>query len=383
MKKYDYIITGTGAAGMMLAYRIVMDPFFKDKQLLLVDKETKNKNDRTWCFWEKEAGIWDSIISKEWKRIFFGSRTFSEAIDIEPYKYKLIRSKDFYKLVLERIYQKSNITIIQETLTGFVDNGTVVEVETDQGIYLADKVFNSVLLSLSYKTQQKYPLLNQHFVGWFIHSKTPVFDQETATFMDFDINQKGNTRFMYVLPISRTEALFEYTLFSKGMLDKEEYEQEITRYLEEKGIREYEIIEKESGCIPMTCYDFKEQNSKNVLHMGTAGGWTKPSTGYTFCKASKKTEKLITFLKNNNDLTRFEKRTRFWYYDLLFLDLLSKENQNGAELFARLFRKNNTSRILEFLDEETSFVQDLRIMVTMPAGKFLKMIFNRLFTKII
>ena len=65
--------------------------------------------------------------------------------------------------------------------------------------------------------------------------------------MDFSVEQKGNTRFMYVLPTSPTEALLEYTLFSKELLSKEEYEAEIEKYLQQLGISHYTILEKEIG----------------------------------------------------------------------------------------------------------------------------------------
>ncbi|WP_378180802.1 lycopene cyclase family protein [Aquimarina sp. SS2-1] len=379
MQKYDYIITGTGASGLMLVYHMMQDSYFDKKRVLLIDKEIKNQNDRTWCFWEEGKGNWDAIVSKKWNQIFFGSKHFSDTVNILPYQYKLIRSKDFYDFVFSFLNKRSNITIIKETLIGFADEGSIVEVETDRAKYLCDKVFNSVLLSQEFKIQNKYPLLNQHFIGWFIKTEAPIFDETTATFMDFDLDQKGNTRFMYVLPLSKTEALFEYTLFSQDLLKDKEYEQAIDSYLNTKGIQEYRITEKEKGCIPMTSYEFRKQNSKNVLHIGTAGGWTKASTGFTFRNTEKKVVALMTFLKHNDDLSKFEKRSKFWYYDLLFLDLLSKENQNGAALFSRLFRRNRTTRILKFLNEETSIIEDLKIMSTMPAVKFLKMVWKRLF----
>ena len=379
MQKYDYIITGTGASGLMLAYYMMQDSYFDQKKLLLIDKETKNKNDRTWCFWEKKDGVWDAIVSKKWNQIYFGSQYFSEVININPYQYKLIRSKDFYSKILTSLEEKSNVTTVQEKVLDFKDEGTIVEVETDKGLYLADKVFNSVVISDAYKIQKNFPLLNQHFIGWFIKTEIPVFDKEKATFMDFEIEQKGNTRFMYVLPISETTALFEYTLFSKDILNDSEYEDEIKNYIEDRGIGDYTIIEKEKGCIPMTSYEFREQNSQSILHIGTAGGWTKASTGFTFKNTEKKVIDLVKYLKDNKDLSKFDKRTKFWYYDLLFLDLLYKENQNGAVLFSRLFKKNSITKILRFLDEETSFLEDIKIMATMPTRKFLKMIWSRFF----
>ncbi|WP_344925014.1 lycopene cyclase family protein [Aquimarina addita] len=381
MQKYDYIITGTGASGLMLAYRMIMDSFFDQKTILLVDKEIKNKQDRNWCFWEKEIGVFDQILHKKWDHIFFGSDRFSNQIHIAPYQYKLIKSIDFYEFVLQKLIENSNIKIVNEQVVNIIDNDTQARVETDQSVYIGNTVFNSILFSSAYKNQNTYPLLNQHFVGWFIETEIPVFDDKTATFMDFTVDQKGNTRFMYVLPVSETEALFEYTLFSEDVLTIPAYESEIIKYLQDKGIRKYTITEKEKGCIPMTCYEFRNQNSKNVLHIGTAGGWTKPSTGYTFHNAYKKVNALLPFLKKNNDMSGFERRTKFWYYDLLFLDVLYSKNENGAALFSRLFRKNKTTKILKFLDEETTFLEDLKIMATMPAGTFLWMILKRIFSR--
>ncbi len=379
MQKYDYIITGTGASGLMLAYYMAIDPFFDSKKILLIDKEQKQNNDRTWCFWEQKNGTWNKLVSKKWESIYFGSEEFSKTMNISPYNYKLIRSQDFYRFVFAVLEKKENISFAQQEVISLNDEGSIVEVETNTQIYLGDKVFNSILLSEAHNDQERYPVLNQHFVGWFVKTKAPCFDDTTATFMDFTVAQKGNTRFMYVLPISTTKALLEYTLFSEDLLPQQEYEDEIKRYLKNAGISEYKITEKERGNIPMTCYPFYKQNTKNVLHMGTAGGWTKPSTGYTFNNADRKITKLVAFLKNTHNLSKFEKRTKYWWYDLLFLDLLYEENENGAVLFSRLFKKNNPQKILKFLDEETSFPEEVAIMRNMPARKFLKMFWKRIF----
>ncbi len=379
MQKYDYIITGMGASGLMLAYHMVLDSFFEEKQILLIDKELKNQNDRTWCFWEKDNGIWDEIVTKKWDNIYFGSTNFSKQIKILPYQYKMIKGKDFYDLILAVLTEKPNITIVHEELVSLKDENDIVEVKTNQRNYLGNKVFNSILLSSSYQKQKQYPVLNQHFVGWFVKTDKDCFDTETATFMDFKVAQRENTRFMYVLPISKTEALFEYTLFSEDLLKEQEYEDEIIAYLKEKHITKYEITEKEKGCIPMTSYEFRKQNTKNILHIGTAGGWTKPSTGYTFNISKQRVKKLIKFLKTKQDLSRFEKRTKFWYYDLLFLDVLHKENGIGSVLFSRLFKKNDSRKILKFLDEETTFFEDIKITTSLPWGRFLKALWNRIF----
>jgi lycopene beta-cyclase len=69
----------------------------------------------------------------------------------------------------------------------------------------------------------------------------------------------------------------------------------------------------------MTCYPFGKQ--PNVLNIGTAGGWTKASTGYTFKKSDKKSTQLVAFLQEEKDLRQFHTKTKFWLYDLLLLDI--------------------------------------------------------------
>ena len=50
---------------------------------------------------------------------------------------------------------------------------------------------------------------------------------------------------------------------------------------------------------------------------------------------------------------------KFWLYDLLLLDILSKRNELGASIFGQMFQKNHPTKILKFLDEETTFLEDL------------------------
>lgn len=382
MQQFDYIISGMGAAGLSLAYRMANDSFFDSKSILLLDKDLKSDNDHTWCYWEKESNFWDAVVSKKWEAINFYAPEFSNTIPLEPYQYKHIKSSDFYQYTLAKISKKSNFTIVNDTLLSIKDHSNSATVYTQNNNYQGLIIFNSIVLSKEYEDQQEYPVINQHFVGWFIETVEPLFDDKAATFMDFTVPQKGNTRFMYVLPTSTTTALFEYTLFSKDLLEKNEYENAIRTYLKEKGISNYKITEKEQGCIPMTCYNFSKQKSSVILNIGTAGGWTKPSTGYTFMFIQKKVDHLITVLKNNDPLAVFYKKTRFWFYDLLFIDVLYHNNHLGAKLFTHFFKKNSAQKILKFLDEETSVAEEIKIITSLPKRPFLKALLRRVFTKV-
>lgn len=379
MNQYDYIITGSGASGLMLAYRMSKDPFFNDCSILIIDKEKKEANDRTWCFWENNTGEWDHLVYKSWNTILFKSNFFKKEIPLDSYSYKMIRSADFYKQLRKILYSKENFTIIEDRVENIKDEETFVRVKTSTNRYKANKVFNSIDFKKSFENQSEYPILLQHFKGWFIETDTDVFNDSIATLMDFTIQQKQNTRFMYVLPLTPRKALFEYTLFSKNTLSNYEYESEISTYIKNKGVVNYKIYEKEKGIIPMTSYKFWNHNSKNVLHIGTVGGWTKSSTGYTFRNITKKTKQIVDFLKKESDFRNFRKKTRFWWYDLLMIDVLTKDNHFGSKLFSRLFQRNSVSNVFKFLDDESNLFQEVRIILSIPPLKFIKAFLKRSF----
>ncbi|MHB0756428.1 lycopene cyclase family protein [Polaribacter sp. M15] len=381
MKNYDYIILGAGASGLMMAYKMAKDTFFDDKNILIIDKEKKTSNDRTWCYWEKGKGEWDDILQTSWNTILFESETYHLKKKITPYTYKLIRSSTFYQKIWSILDTKKHIDFVMSDVKAIHQEKNFATVTTNKSKYATKKLLNSILFDSQYLKQTKYPVLKQHFVGWFVELQENTFDDTTATFMDFNIPQKNNTRFMYVLPLSKKVALFEYTLFSEELLQYSVYEDAIKNYLQKKKIINYTIIEKEDGIIPMTSYKFWKKNSKNIIHIGTSGGWSKASTGFTFKNTIKKTTELISYLKENKPLTNFHKVSRYWFYDLLLLDILAEKNLLGTSLFSRLFKRNSIAKIFQFLDGETSFIDDLSIMSKMPSYLFCKAIFKRILHK--
>ena len=106
---YDYAIIGGGLAGLQLALSFNKDSFFNDKRIAIIEPDNKDKNDKTWCYWEKGNGEWDSALHKSWDSIFFGSKSHEASTPILPYRYKMIRSGKFYESLWQVIRQKSNI----------------------------------------------------------------------------------------------------------------------------------------------------------------------------------------------------------------------------------------------------------------------------------
>src|ERR1700712_5075924 len=114
INKYDYIITGAGCAGLSLLRSMTQHQYFSNKKILLIDKAEKNTNDRTWCFWEQQPGLFEDIVYHRWPQIDFYSNDFSARFDLEPYQYKMIRGIDLYTTVLNEAAQHENIDILYE-----------------------------------------------------------------------------------------------------------------------------------------------------------------------------------------------------------------------------------------------------------------------------
>lgn len=355
----------------MTAYKMAVSGKFSDKSILLIDAYQKKVNDRTWCFWQAGRGNWDQIVYRNWSTAVFANEHFRRDLNFDGYRYKMIRGVDFYNHVFAELAKYPNITFVSSQVINFEDTGAHVIVNTDTESYTCKKLLNSIYDPVIPLSQNKYPVLQQHFIGWHVKTESAIFDADRPTFMDFSIPQKGNTRFMYVLPLSANEAIVEYTLFSKELLPKEEYETAIKDYLLAKNSGRYSLVDTEKGSIPMTSYPFWDNNTKNVLHIGSAGGWTKASTGYTFRNADKKSDALISFLISGRDVSKFHRKNRFWYYDLLLLDILFRTNYMGSQIFSSMFKDGNAAPIFKFLDEETTLTEDIKIINKCPKAPFL------------
>ena len=373
MEKFDYIICGGGASGLLLSNAFISDKFFNDKKILIIEKESKTSNDKTFGFWNDKESVLDEMVFKEWEFAEFKDSNSYNTFLLNPYKYKMIKSNQFYSHIGNKILKAANFKYLNSNINEIDEINNIVK--TDDGEFSSSIIFSSIYNEVSFK---KYPLLKQHFIGWTIETKSETFDDNKITFMDFSVDQKDEIRFMYILPFSKNKALVEYTLFSKELISDNEYEKEIKSYLKENNIQGYTIKEKEKGMIPMTCYPFFENNTDTYFQIGTAGGWSKPSTGYTIKNSIKKIDVVVESLKHNKPLSKIRFKNRFWYYDLLFLDVLIASKGKGSQVFSDLFKNNDPIKIFKFLDENTSVVEELSIFLSVDIKTFVRSLLKRI-----
>lgn len=386
-QKFDYIIAGAGAAGLTLLWYLSKSDVLREKQILLIDKHLAPTDSKTWCFWDDGSLPVSEFVEHTWRQLDIhakGSR-FSEKL--KTYQYHCIRSYNYTSELLDLAAFRKNITMLEAGIQHFSDDGKQAVAHTDQGNFAADMIFQSALKPPGYDHANVDISLQQHFLGWDIECDTELFNPCRVLFMDFETSQRHGVSFFYILPFTKKKALIEYTLFTENLLPTEEYEKEIKNYLLDRynlQPHEFKITRTEKGSIPMEDREYKPWYCKNVLNIGTAGGYTKPSTGYTFSRIHKHLKGIVYSLDRGEPVTG--KRIspyRFRVYDMMLLYLLKNEPEISVTIFHDLFKNNKIDTLLAFLDETTRFHQELAIFSTVPYRPFFRSIYkmkHRLFT---
>ncbi|NRF37641.1 lycopene cyclase family protein [Pedobacter foliorum] len=379
MGHFDYIIAGGGCSGRSLAVRML--PYLRafNKRALLVDKELKKGNDKTWCFWEKHPDTFEPIVYRKWDRLSFSSSFIDQELDIQPYQYKMIRSEDFYCYTDDQLDKDDHIQCINGNVEELYTKKELAHVRIDGALYTADYIFSSIPQAFK-KRPDRYQYLLQHFQGWVIETEGQTFNPDCATLMDFNTPQQVGTSFVYVLPLGSNRALVEYTVFSEKELPAEYYSAALEQYITEQlHCKKYSIKAQEYGVIPMSDHPIRKQRGR-IIYLGTAGGFTKGSTGYTFSFIQRHTAAIVEKLIRQGD-PRIPPVTaqRFNTYDGILLHLLSRGRLSGEKIFSKMFEENSPVQVLKFLDNDTSILEELQLFSTLQKKEFALAFLRRTF----
>ncbi len=384
---YDIIIAGAGAAGLTLLLHILENDVLCRKKILVVDKSLSPDNSKTWCFWDNGKLSLDGYIFHEWKSLVFSALGNSYREKLSDYHYYCVRSIDYSAKILELSSSKNNITFLEADISNFTSNGEVATIHTSSGDMNGRWIFQSVLTPPDFNEARVDISLIQHFIGWEIETEKDLFDPDTATLMDFNTSQKNGVTFFYVLPFTRTKALIEYTLFSTQLLETHIYEEALEEYIKDVfGLHKngYRILRVEKGAIPMEDRRYNPWYCSRVMNTGTVGGYTKPSTGYTFSRLHDMSRTIVSSLEKGEEIpSLMPSGYRFRVYDMMLLYLLKNDINTSVLIFHELFRKNKFDRVLQFLDEQTTFLNELGIFSKLPYMPFFRSIYkmkHRIFT---
>ena len=408
---YDYIIAGAGGAGLSLLHYLMQSSSLVTKSILIIDKSFNKTNDRTWCFWNKDASVFENLVQHRWNTISIHAQGFDKELPTAPFSYKMIQGIDFYNSVLSNAKSKSNIHFQEATIidirldikaldtssasstasskvnTTTVNSNMRAKVEWEGGSATGAYVFSSLLpfqmnqlntaaaysnsLQSGTSSNNKAPFLWQHFKGRVVQFEKPVFNKAIAKLMDFNVPQQGATAFMYQLPLNEKEALVEYTIFSENVLAISQYDKVLDTYLATAfpGIN-YTTTHDEIGAIPMTQIELANSEAP-IYTIGALGAAIKASTGYAFLFIQEQCKNIVHQLEKGLPIQTKIHNTRHQFYDAVLLDVLFHHKMKGAEIFKRIFAKNKAATVFKFLSNTSTIMEDIKIMRSLPTHIFL------------
>ncbi len=354
MKEFDYIIIGAGCAGLSLAYELEINEKLKDKTLAIIEPRIEYKKDKTWSFWKVAAHNFDDCVKKSWKNFTINIPKKTNHLECISYPYQSIDSGLFYEKINNKIKENKNIYFFKD----------ISEINSKNSF-----VFNSVP---TIKKDDRN--LWQHFCGVEIETQNNFFDDGIFNLMDFDCDQRESVHFFYTLPYSKKTALIETTWLSR-MNDgfQKDYDSQIKDYIENYlKLKNYKIIYKEEGAIPLFYPTYEKE--KNKINIGTAGGMTRLSTGYTFLNIQEHSKYICKNIENISNAKKFEINKKYQYLDDIFLRVLDKNPEMMPEIFFKMF-KCSPKAVIKFLSNKSNFLEDLSIILKMPKITFIKALF--------
>ena len=355
MKEFNYIIIGGGCAGLSLAYELEINGKLKDKTLAIIEPRKEYKRDKTWSFWKVVGHNFEDCVIKSWNNFTVNSWESSHEVTNKNFPYQSIDSGKFYEKINSKLSFNPNIIFFKN----------LNEINSENSI-----IFNSV-----FKGKLDKSGLWQHFQGVEIETSKNIFDDEILNLMDFNCDQKNDVHFFYTLPFKKNRALIETTWLSnledQSLMD---YDLQLENYIKNNlGIKNYKINFTEKGAIPLFYPSFKNDNRN--INIGSAGGMTRLSTGYTFLNIQEHSKYIVKNINKIEKIKTFNLGKKYQFLDKVFLRVLKRYPEKMPYIFFDMF-KTSSNTVIKFLSNKSNIFEDLNIISKMPKIIFIKALFN-------
>jgi len=382
VQRYDVAVIGAGGAGQLLLLALACADL--DIRVAVVDPVTRTGHDRTWCWWGAGAGIAEAAVDSSWRHLrVAGGGSPEVVLDLDPLRYRLIRSPDLYRLVGERVAAARRLRVDRYEAAAADDvRGAGEEV----AFTVAGEALSA---SWVFDSRPAPPVSGgrvhwrQQFLGWVLPAQAVPDVGEVPFLMDFRTRQPtAGLSFGYCLPMRDRTVLVEYTEFSPEIMTDAAATAALLDYLRLLGVAGDVRIDAvapgavtpgavpshvERGSIPMTDARFARRAGERVFRLGTAGGATRGSTGYTFAAMIRQAEAVAAALAVGRvpaPPPAYPSRHR--WMDAVMLRALDDRLVDGPAFFRQLFRRQPIERVLRFLDGASTRGEDLAIMASAP-----------------
>ena len=367
MRRRHVTVIGAGAAGLAVVESLAA--LEHPPAILLLEARDEVASDRTWSSWFSRAEAERLELDVTWPRWSVHDASRDVIRSAPDVVYGCIGSRRRADVVLGRLEGIPEFTVrfgspvrhVRATSKG-------LQVIGDHGVVDTDLVLDARPRELPPQRPTDVSL-EQRFRGWEIRSERPVFDPSVARLMDFRVSKAGAVHFVYVLPFDRHRALVEDTWFVPPDAAAIDHEAQLRPYLAEHlDLVDFEILRTEAGVLPMTTRVAPAPTTPGHLAIGVAGGWMRPSTGYSFRTAVRRGDALALAFADG----RAEEWKHRWprivsSLDRVFLRFLRDRPDLAADAFVRLFARADARQLVRFLEGQPDAAAIRAVVAALPA----------------
>jgi lycopene beta-cyclase len=368
---HQLAILGGGCAGLSLAKYLSAGGNRCPKTLIL-EHRAQYTNDRTWCFWDDGSFNLDHLISHRWSAMIVSARGQSATIDCGETPYALLPALAFYQDAIQCIAQNSAIELATDTrIIGRPRRVSGAwEIVTDRGVVTADWVIDA---RPSIGPQTVQVKLWQSFVGQVVECTDTVFDPERGDLMQFLERDDDRIQFTYVLPLSKTCALIEVTVFDRARIDAQALAGDLALAIAQRTRgAAVTVIREERGILPMGLLAVPEPSAPNFARAGLTAGGARSSSGYAFRRIQGWAKTCAaTILAGSGVVGHQTDPALLRLMDAIFLSVLVDNPRAAPDIFLRLFKNADPPRLIRFMNDGGSLVDYAAVAAALPVPPFL------------
>lgn len=368
----DLVILGGGCAGLSLGVHLADSSAARYHTLILEDR-AEYTNDRTWCFWRDRPHRFSHLVTHEWPAVRVRSAERRVDVDCAATPYQMLPAGAFYTEAERRIESSQSVTLQMDSrvtaLPSRIAGGW--RIETSSGQLTSRQLIDT---RPPRRPASGDAILWQSFVGQEIECVAQVFDPTTVELMDFMDVRDGTVAFCYVLPLSRTRALFEYTVFAQRPLSAAALgSAQQAALLRATRQQPWIVLRQENGTLPMGLTgDPPSSPGPDYVRVGVMSGAARPSTGYAFQRIQRWALSAAASVRQNHfDVAHRPDTVVRRLMDQLFLRVLRDQPERAPELFLRMFGAADPARMIRFLGDRGSAIDCAAVIATLPIALFL------------
>lgn len=349
---FDIIIAGGGIAGLTLAYSLTEQSNTKDLSILIVDQGIEIEFANV-SFWAKSPPIAGMLLVGSWRQFEVVFPTLKRTLPLHDYTFYSFNRADYLEFLKKKLINKK-VVFHTESITSITEAKNGVRVRTQSGkTFEAARVFDSTHLG-----EAKAETVPVHGWIWEIATSKPIFTSKTMTLFDFEATKLPDS-FLYVLPLSVTKAIVEFSSFSKTpSIGACEYW--LTNRL---GGADYKMVRLNQKGTSTYRTNPVRKNSR-IIPIGLKAGIMNSCSGFAFMNIVRHCQNLATTFPNYTSSSHQKRKWHQSLFDHLFTFLFSHAPGVGVRMLPQIFKYSHGDVILAYLEGALS----LKEIMQLPFG---------------